>query len=150
MLQILLCAMSGSSWQWTQWSKDIILHPQKNFNRMWQQMSQPCQRRSSRGDSSNGMTVGASVYICRRAVLWRWLCQVSHISFLLQTLSEFCEISDLLHTWSLLSNTNLHFTITSEPAVNRANQQCGWKCDTSKLTCTKRICKQVGSDGLTE
>ena len=40
--------------------KVTVLHPQKKFNRMEQQVSQPYQKTTSRNASSNGSTAGAS------------------------------------------------------------------------------------------
>jgi len=40
--------------------KVAVLHPQKKFNRMEQQVSQPYQKTTSRNASSNGRTAGAS------------------------------------------------------------------------------------------
>jgi len=40
--------------------KVCVLHPQKKFDRMGQQVSQPYQKTTSRNASSNGRTAGAS------------------------------------------------------------------------------------------
>ena len=53
-------------WLFTRWNSgwnDIILHSYKKVNRMWQQVSQLYQMRSSRGASCNDRTTGESMYV---------------------------------------------------------------------------------------
>jgi hypothetical protein len=79
-------------WKWA--SRGRISQPWRTSNRMRRPNSRTFQMKPSTGASNNGSIVGASVCVCTRVLLWRWLGKRCRMSYHYSAIPHFRELFD--------------------------------------------------------
>jgi len=77
-------------WKWA--SRGLVSQPWTASNQMRRPNSGRFQKKPSAGASNNGRVDGASVCVCPRVLLWRWLGKHFHMSYHYSAIPHFREL----------------------------------------------------------